>query len=174
MTVTDADIGDTLTASVTGNAVAEYNGSTTLPSGIDVSALIASGAITFDTVKTTGGQDVLEWTYNPANPDLDFLEPGDKLTLTFNAVVSDGHATTATQALTITLVGNGDNVVNGTAQNDVFTDVGGGVTIFGHGGHDLYNVSAHFGSATIGAHCMIGGGAGINGHVTLVDPRRRT
>ncbi|HJZ20510.1 MAG TPA: hypothetical protein VJ226_06105, partial [Bradyrhizobium sp.] len=150
LTVSDADIGDTLTASVTGNAVAAYNGSTTLPSGIDLSALIASGAITFDTVKTTGGQDVLEWSYHPANADLDFLEPGDKLTLTLNAVVSDGHATTATQPLTITLVGDGGAVVNGTAQNDVFTDVGGGVTIFGRGGHDLYNVSAHFGSATIG------------------------
>ena len=150
ITVNDADIGDTLTASVTGNAVAEYNGSTTLPSGVDVSALIASGAITFDTVKTTGGQDVLDWTYNPANADLDFLQPGDKLTLTFNATVSDGHATTANQPLTITLVGNGSSVVSGTAQNDTFTDVSGGaVKISGDGGHDIYNFNAHFGSATI-------------------------
>ncbi|MBU6462110.1 MAG: VCBS domain-containing protein [Bradyrhizobium sp.] len=149
LTVNDADIGDTLTASVAGNAVAEYNGSTTLPSGVDVSALIASGAITFGTVKTTGGQDVLDWTYNPANANLDFLQPGDTLTLTFNATVSDGHATTANQALTITLVGNGASVVNGTAQNDTFTDVGGGVTISGNGGHDVYNFNAHFGSATI-------------------------
>ncbi len=150
ITVNDADIGDTLTGSVTGNAVAEYNGSTTLPSGVDVSALIASGAITFDTVKTAGGQDVLDWTYNPANADLDFLQPGDKLTLTFNATVSDGHATTANQPLTITLVGNGSSVVSGTAQNDTFTDVSGGaVKISGDGGHDVYNFNAHFGSATI-------------------------
>jgi fibronectin-binding autotransporter adhesin len=150
ITVSDVDIGDTLTASVTGNAVAAYNGSTTLPSGINISALIASGAITFDSVKTTGGQDVLEWTYNPTNANLDFLQPGDKLTLTFNATVSDGHATTADQALTVTLVGNGGPFVNGTAHNDTFTNVGGGVTIFGDGGHDLYNFNAHFGSATIG------------------------
>ena len=149
LTVNDADIGDTLTASVTGDAVATYNGSTKLPSGLDISALIASGAITFDTVKTTGGQDVLDWSYHPANANLDFLEPGDKLTLTFNATVSDGHATTANQALTVTLVGNGASVVNGTAQNDTFTDVGGGVTISGDGGHDLYNFNAHFHSATI-------------------------
>ena len=31
LTVSDADIGDTLTASVSGNATVEYNGSTTLP-----------------------------------------------------------------------------------------------------------------------------------------------
>ena len=61
-------------------------------------------AITFDTVKTTGGPDVLDWTYNPTNADLDFLEPGDKLTLTFNALVSDGHATTESQPLTVTLL----------------------------------------------------------------------
>ena len=36
LTVSDADIGDTLTASVTGDAVAEYNGSTTLPSDVNV------------------------------------------------------------------------------------------------------------------------------------------
>ncbi len=110
ITVNDGDIGDTLTASVTGNAVAAYNGSTTLPSGINVSSLIASGAITFDTVTTTGGPDVLHWTYDPSNPDLSFLRPGDTLTLTFNATVSDGHATTADQPLTITLVGGGTAV----------------------------------------------------------------
>ena len=93
---------------------------------------------------------MLDWTYNPANADLDFLQPGDKLTLTFNATVSDGHATTANQPLTITLVGNGSSVVSGTAQNDTFSDVsGGGVTISGDGGHDVYNFNAHFGSATI-------------------------
>ncbi len=81
LTVSDADIGDTLTASVKGNGVAEYNGSTTLPSDANVSALIASSAITFDTVQTTGGKDVLDWTYNPGNADLDFLKSGDTLTL---------------------------------------------------------------------------------------------
>jgi fibronectin-binding autotransporter adhesin len=149
LTVADADIGDTLTASVTGDAVAEYNGSTTLPSDVNVSALIDSSAITFDTVKTTGGQDVLDWTYNPANADLDFLEPGDKLTLTFNALVSDGHATTESQPLTVTLLGSNASVVNGTAQNDTFVNVGGGVKIFGNGGQDTFVFNKNFGSATI-------------------------
>jgi fibronectin-binding autotransporter adhesin len=150
LTVSDADIGDTLTASVTGNGVAEYNGSTTLPSDANVSALIASSAITFDTVQTTGGHDVLDWTYNPTNADLDFLEPGDTLTLAFNATVSDGHATTAVQPLTVTLVGNGAAVVNGTAQSQTFANIGGGVTIFGNGGQDNFVFNKNFGSATIG------------------------
>ena len=101
-------------------------------------------------MKTTGGQDVLDSTYNPANADLDFLEPGDKLTLTFNARVSDGHALTESQPLTVTLLGSGASIVDGTAQNDIFVNVGGGVKIFGHGGQDTFVFNKNFGSATIG------------------------
>jgi hypothetical protein len=52
--------------------------------------------------------------------------------------------------LTITLTGTGSSVVQGTAQNDVFDHVGGGVTIFRHGGNDTFAFNANFGSATIG------------------------
>jgi fibronectin-binding autotransporter adhesin len=149
LTVRDDDIGDTLTASVTGPAVVKYNGSTTLPSGINVDALINPNAVTFDSTTADGKPDVLHWTYHPTNYNLDFLEPGDKLTITFNAEVSDGHATAGNQPLTITLVGNGSSVIHGTAQNDVFDHVGGGVTIFGHGGNDTFVFNANFGSATI-------------------------
>src|SRR5262249_49767956 len=57
---------------------------------------------------------------------------------------------TGSQPLTVTLVGNGSSVINGTAQNDVFAHVGGGVTIFGQGGNDTFVFNANFGSATIG------------------------
>jgi hypothetical protein len=150
LTVSDADIGDTLTVSVTGNAVAEYNGSTTLPSNINVAALIDSHAITFDSVTSNGGSEVLDWTYNPTNANFDFLEPGDKLTLTFDAQVSDGHVVTGDQPLTVTVVGTGASVVNGTAQNDTFVNVGGGVTIFGKGGQDTFVFNEKFNNATIG------------------------
>jgi fibronectin-binding autotransporter adhesin len=150
LAVSDDDIGDPLTASVIGDAVVKYNGSTSLPSGINVDALINPNAVTFDSVKADGDADVLHWTYNPTNPDLDFLEPGDTLTITFNAQVSDGHATAGNQPLTITLVGTGASVVNGTAQNDTFVHVGGGATIFGNGGNDTFVFNPNFGSATIG------------------------
>ena len=133
-----------------GNGVAEYNGSTALPSDANVSALTDSSAITFDTVQTTGGKDVLDWTYNPGNADLDFLKSGDTLTLAFNAIVSDGHVSTAVQPLTVTLVGNGAAVVNGTGQSQTFANIGGGVTIFGNGGQDNFVFNKNFGSATIG------------------------
>ncbi|SDT38284.1 Npun_F0296 family exosortase-dependent surface protein [Bradyrhizobium canariense] len=150
LTVSDADIGDTLTASVTGDAVAEYNGSTTLPPNVDLSALIDSKAVTFDSVTSNGGSEVLDWTYNPANANFDFLEPGDKLTLTFDAQVTDGHVVTGDQPLTVTIVGTGASVVTGTPQNDTFVNVGGGVKIFGGGGQDTFVFNANFHSATIG------------------------
>ena len=76
-----------------------------MPANADVSALIAANAITFDSVKSDGGVEVLHWTYDPANPDLDFLKSGDALTITFTAQVSDGHASVGSQPLTITLAG---------------------------------------------------------------------
>ena len=39
LSVHDADVGDALTAFVTGNATIEYNGSTSVPGSIDISAL---------------------------------------------------------------------------------------------------------------------------------------
>jgi VCBS repeat-containing protein len=156
ITVSDADVGDTLTASVVGNAVIHYNGSTALPANANVAALIDADAVTFDAVQSDGGAEVLHWTYDPATPNLDFLKPGDTLTLTFSAQVNDGHGNVGNQPLTITIVGADPsantsqfNVVSGTSQNDTFHNVGGDVTIFGGGGHDTFVFNAGFGSATI-------------------------
>jgi VCBS repeat-containing protein len=157
LTVSDADIGDTLTASVIGNAVLEYNGSTTIPGNIDVSGLIASKAIKFDSVKSDGGADVLHWTYDPTNPNLDFLKSGDTLTITYAAQVNDGHGNIGSQPLTVTIAGTNESanlsqfqVVNGTSQNDTFNNVGNHETIFGAGGHDTFVFKPGFGSVTIG------------------------
>ena len=108
LNVHDADIGDTLTAFVTGNATIDYNGSTTLPGGIDISALIAAGDVTFDSMLSNGGTAVLQWTYHPTNANLDFLHAGDVLKIKFVAEVSDGHGHTGSQPLTVTLVGSAE------------------------------------------------------------------
>ena len=149
LTVTDKDIGDTLTASVIGDAVVTYNGSSHLPDNLDVDALVDSNAIKFDSVSSDGKADALHWTYDPAGANLDFLEPGDTLTITYRAQVSDGHGSFGLQPLTITINGNGSPAVTGTAQSDTFDDVGGGVTIFGKGGNDTFVFKQQFGSATI-------------------------
>lgn len=150
LTVLDRDVGDTLTASVVQNGVIKYNGLPSLPSNAHVQALADAHAITFDRAISDGGSEVLHWTYHPADVNLDFLNPGDTLTVTYQADVSDGRGGTATKALTVTLAGNGASTINGTDQNDNFVNVGGGVTIFGKDGNDTFVFNPHFGSATIG------------------------
>ena len=157
LTVNDADIGDTLTASVSGNATVEYNGSTTLPANVDFDALAAASAIKFDSATSNGGTEVLDWSYDPTNPNLDFLKAGDTLTITYQAQVNDGHGSVGSQPLTVSIVGTDPTasmsqfqVVSGTSQNDTFNNVGNGATIFGGGGQDTFVFRPGFGSATIG------------------------
>ncbi|WP_426529214.1 VCBS domain-containing protein [Bradyrhizobium sp. McL0615] len=108
LSVHDADIGDALTAFVTGNATIEYNGSSSVPGNIDISALVNAADVTFDTASSNGGTVALNWTYHPINADLDFLHAGDILKIKFLAEVSDGHGHAGSQPLTITLVGAGN------------------------------------------------------------------
>ncbi|MBR1125862.1 VCBS domain-containing protein [Bradyrhizobium lablabi] len=156
LSVHDPDIGDTLTGSVTASASVLYNNSTTLPNGVDVSDLIKAGNISFDSVQSDGGTDVLHWNYDPHGANLDFLHAGDVLKLNYTAQVTDGHGSNGSQQLTITLVGANNNtnvstlpVVDGTSGNDTFNNVGGDTTVFGNGGHDTFVFKPGFGSATI-------------------------
>ena len=105
LSVHDADVGDTLTAFVTGNATIEYNGSASVPGNIDVSALVNAADIKFDTASSNSGTVVLNWTYQPINAHLDFLHAGDVLKIKYVAEVSDGHGHAGSQPLTITLIG---------------------------------------------------------------------
>jgi VCBS repeat-containing protein len=123
LSVNDADIGDALTASVIGNATVEYNGSTTLPGNVSADALAAASAITFDTVTSNGGTEVLNWTYNPTGPDLDFLKPGDTLNITYQTQVSDGHGSVGDQPLTISVVGT-DPTANMSIDSGSILDIG--------------------------------------------------
>ena len=116
LSVHDADIGDTLTAFVTGNATIEYNGSASVPGGIDISALIDAADVKFDSAPSNGGTVVLNWTYQPINPNFDFLNAGDVLKIKFVAEVSDGHGHIGSQPLTVTLVG-ADSAANASTIN---------------------------------------------------------
>ena len=159
LSVHDSDIGDTITASVIGNATVEFtasDGSAILPNSADVAALVDASAIAFDTMQTDGGTQTLHWTYDPADPDLDFLKAGDELTIRFMAQVNDGHGNVGHRALTVTIVGADTsqdmselNVVSGTVADETFDNVGSGVTIFGGGGNDSFVFNVGFGTATI-------------------------
>ncbi len=179
LSVHDADIGDTLTAFVTGNPTIDYNGSATLPGGIDISALIAAGDVTFDSMLSNGGTTVLQWTYHPTNANLDFLHAGDVLKIKYVAEVSDGHGHTGSQPLTVTLVG-ADSAVNASTAGaagpvigtDAFTvtELGNGVTKIS-GLHvtdadatastDTFTVSAATGDVGSSVTPSTGSGSGI-------------
>jgi VCBS repeat-containing protein len=108
LSVNDVDNGNTVTASTTA-ASAVYSGGATLPSGVDVSALIASSALTFGAgVTPNGTAGSINWTYNPSAANLDWLPKGQTLTLTYPVTVSDGQGGTAKQNLVITVTGTND------------------------------------------------------------------
>jgi fibronectin-binding autotransporter adhesin len=111
LNVHDADVGDALTAFVIGNATIEYNGLSSVPGNIDISALVNAADVTFDIASSNGGTVVLNWTYQPINANLGFLNAGDILKIKYVAEVSDGHGHTGSQPLTITLVG-AENTAN--------------------------------------------------------------
>jgi len=161
LTATDADVGDTMTASVTGPATIEYNGSTTLPDNVDISKMIAASAISFSSVTTTGGAELLNWVYNPGSA-VDFLKSGDVLTITYNAQVNDGAGNVGSQPLTITIIGDSGSVTiaNGAVMElGDFIGVGEAITFQGSTGVLVIDNVLHL-SGTI---------SGFTGNGTLAD-----
>ncbi|MBC3883451.1 cadherin-like domain-containing protein, partial [Undibacterium sp. LX40W] len=108
--VSDADVGDTLTASVVGSPVVQLNGvNYTLPAS--ATALTAAGAfsITPTTQTSNGGAGTaIAYTYDPAAANLDFLRAGQSLTITYQVKVNDGTADSAVQDVTFTITGAND------------------------------------------------------------------
>ena len=84
ITFTDQDLGDSLSLSVTGECQRHLHTQSgaegTVPNdpAVNVSALIASGAISFSDngLTSTGGQQTIDWTYDPDAADLDWLQDG--------------------------------------------------------------------------------------------------
>ncbi len=161
---------------MTGNATIDYNGSTTVPGGIDISALIAAGDVTFDSMLSNGGTAVLQWTYHPGNVNLNFLHAGDVLKINFVAEVSDGHGSTASQPLTVTLVGSSTASTASAAgpviETDAFTvtELGNGVTKIsglhvtdadGTASTDAFTISAATGDVGSSVTPSTGSGSGI-------------
>ena len=109
ITVTDQDLGDTLTLCVTGNATASYNGGAVpVENSVNVSALIATGAISFDRSPPTASSRRSTGTTTRPPPTSTGCAPGDTLTLTYVAQVNDGHGNVGAQNLVITITGTND------------------------------------------------------------------
>ncbi len=109
ITISDQDLGDMLTVTVTGNAVALLDGGPLPVDGsVDVAALVAEGAIGFDPLESDGEAQTINWTWDPAAADLDWLRDGQELTITYTAQVDDGFGNTGAQELVITITGSND------------------------------------------------------------------
>ncbi|MBR1232864.1 VCBS domain-containing protein [Bradyrhizobium sp. AUGA SZCCT0182] len=109
--VADLDVGDTLTASVVGSPTVLLNGGAfSLPAG--AAALTAGGAFTLTGTTSTGSAVNIGYSYDPAAANLDFLQAGQQLTITYQVRVNDGTTDSAIQDVTFTITGTNDAPVN--------------------------------------------------------------
>ncbi len=134
LTVLDPDVGDTLTASISGSAIIKLNGSTILPPGVDLTALGLTTNIYIDGAISDGTSKGLVWMYDPGSANLDFLNGTDVLTITYTAQINDGTVDSNTQALTITIRGTDDAAVLSSAtvnliETDAIQSTSGTLTI---------------------------------------------
>ncbi|HET6157979.1 MAG TPA: VCBS domain-containing protein [Dongiaceae bacterium] len=105
--VTDLDVGDTLTPSVVGGPVVKLDGLPfILPAG--ASALTAATAFTLTGATSNGGAVNIGYGYNPGAANLDFLRAGQSLTIIYQVKVNDGTTDSATQDVTFTITGTND------------------------------------------------------------------
>ncbi|MGX5844400.1 VCBS domain-containing protein, partial [Mesorhizobium sp. ArgA1] len=104
LTVTDADLSDTVSASVTSVSLGGTLGG--LNSAAVINMLTVSPAsLTADSGETHN----LTWSFNSSPQAFDFLAAGETLTLTYTIKADDGHVGgTDTQTVTITIVGTND------------------------------------------------------------------
>ena len=101
----DVDLTDHHSVSVdVGSAV--WSGGDFVPSGTLNDLQSALATVLHDS--TGSGHGGIDWTFSIPDKDLDFLNAGDTLTVTYNVTISDG-VTTSTQQVTITATGAADN-----------------------------------------------------------------
>jgi VCBS repeat-containing protein len=112
--VSDKDAGNTLTATH-GTATATWSGGTTLPTGVNLTALTTSLALIISSTTSSAGTSILSWTYDPNSVDLDWLAAGETLTISYSFTVSDGTATSASDTISIVIHGTNDLPI---AEND--------------------------------------------------------
>ncbi|WP_312014975.1 VCBS domain-containing protein [Bradyrhizobium sp. AUGA SZCCT0160] len=105
--LSDIDVGDTLTASIVGSPTVLLNGGAfTLPAG--AAALTAGGAFSVAGASSNGGAVNIGYNYDPAAANLDFLRLGQSLTITYVVQVNDGTTNSGTQDVTFTITGTND------------------------------------------------------------------
>ncbi|RVD72940.1 hypothetical protein EN751_07455 [Mesorhizobium sp. M4A.F.Ca.ET.029.04.2.1] len=118
LTVNDADVSDTVSASVTSVSLGGTTGS--LDSAAVINMLTVSPtSLTADAGETHN----LTWSFNSTPQAFDFLAAGETLTLTYTIQADDGHGGTDTQTVTVTITGTNDAaIIDGTTSGAVDED----------------------------------------------------
>ncbi|MGC5844775.1 beta strand repeat-containing protein, partial [Mesorhizobium abyssinicae] len=104
LTVNDADVSDTVSASVTSVSLGGTTG------GLNSAAVINMLTVSPASLSADAGETHnLTWTFNSTPQAFDFLAAGETLTLTYTITADDGHlGGTDTQTVTITINGTND------------------------------------------------------------------
>jgi VCBS repeat-containing protein len=129
LAVTDADLGQPLTAEVIGLPSVTLDG-VFFPATAAMSGLIAAGVLTFEAGSATnGGTQAIGWHYNATAADLDFLAAGQDLAITFTVRVNDAAADSNNQTLTIHITGTNDAPVVGSLDGNTVAFTEGGAPL---------------------------------------------
>ncbi len=104
LTVTDLDLTDTVTSSVT-SVVAS---GTTNGLQSNNAALLAMLTSTPNVLDNTELTNQLTWAFNSGSEHFDYLAVGQSLVLTYTITVTDSQAATGTQTVVITINGTND------------------------------------------------------------------
>ena len=101
---TDADITDTHTTTA-GNPTFAWSGG--LLNQNEITTLTNDSVLTLTEVDNAGtGTGSVAWNYQVSNSALTFLAPSQTLTETYVVTVSDGHGGTATENVSVTILGD--------------------------------------------------------------------
>ncbi len=110
LSVADADVGNTLTASIAGTPTLVWSGGAlTAEQTASLTAALVTGKLSFGgTATSNGASQAISTTWDPAAANLDFLAAGQTLTVTYGVRVNDGSTNSNTQNLSFTINGSND------------------------------------------------------------------
>jgi len=108
LTVTDVDLGDTVTAVVTGVSLSGTTG-TLVAGDVQNMLTVTAGSI----AANAAAPNNLDWTFNSGTQAFNYLVAGESLTLSYTVRATDSNAAFAEQNVAITINGTNDAPVLG-------------------------------------------------------------
>jgi VCBS repeat-containing protein len=144
LTVTDADLSDTVTPAVDHVVLSGTTGGLTNAAVLGMLTVLPASI-----AANPGDANNLAWSFNSGSQTFDFLGANDTLTLTYTVKVNDGHGGTDTQTITITIAGTEDAptitgaVASGSVTEDTLPTMASGTINFADVDlNDTHTVSA--------------------------------